>query len=218
MAKPRLHPYVRFVIRPHQGEVGEGDYFLSSKPLAGYLNRMRRNLGSLDDGIESVRHVAKGEKPAEKRARLKMLRDLVELQNETLDRIKSHLLGRDPTGAIVEAENYFSGNQQVEYERYFKSQLSPWTEDDLKLKCEGCGSESEDVSFRTGDNLWVNLCEGCYAKREAENALLECEVCHVKNVDVQKRTPRGHWAGDYVSQGPSFNLCSVCWADKQSAH
>ena len=177
---------------------------------------MSRNLESLDAGIESVRSPPKGEKPSEKRARLKLLRDLIELQNETLNGIKAHLLGRDQTGAIVEPADYFRGNQQVEYERYFKWQLSHWTEDDLKLKCEDCGLQSETVSFHTGDNIWANLCNECYAKRDAQNKLLQCEICHVKNEDVQKRTPPGQWIGNNVSQGPSSNVCSKCWADKQA--
>lgn len=58
----------------------------------------------------------------------------------------SFLLGRDETGAIREPEDYWDGNQQIKFERYFKNQLSPWTTEDLKLKCEDCKVLSEDVS------------------------------------------------------------------------
>jgi len=56
---------------------------------------MRKNIYALDESIEDVRKVPKGEKPVDKRVRLKLLRDLVELQNQTLVAVKTHLLGRD---------------------------------------------------------------------------------------------------------------------------
>jgi hypothetical protein len=33
------------------------------------------------------------------------------------------------------------------YEREFKRQLAPWTLEDLKLECEDCKIESEDVVY-----------------------------------------------------------------------
>jgi hypothetical protein len=135
---------------------------------------MRKNLYALDESIESVRKGDKGEKLAEKRARLKLLRDLIELQNSTLISIKTHLLGRDQTGAPIEPPDSFDGNDQVEFERYLKRQLSPWTLDDLKLECEDCGVESEDVSTRQirhehRADEYPDLCSKCYEKRLKES-------------------------------------------------
>jgi hypothetical protein len=87
------------------------------KPLNGYLDRMRRNISSLDESIEDVRIAPIGEKPVDRRARLKLLRDLVELQNQTLVAVKAHLLGRDETGTPVEPEDYYAKNPEVEFER-----------------------------------------------------------------------------------------------------
>jgi len=148
---------------------------LTGKPLSGYLNRMRRNLASLDESIENVRKASKGEKPSDKRARLKLLRDLIELQNVSLLAVKTHLLGRDETGAANEPQDVYDDNPQVEFERYFKNQLSLWTQDDLKLKCEDCGVESEGVSNRRfvyaypKSNEYYDLCEKCYGKRTTES-------------------------------------------------
>jgi len=54
------------------------------KPIRGYLNRVRRNIRVLDEAIEVASKSAKSERPGDKRARLKLLRDLVELQGATL--------------------------------------------------------------------------------------------------------------------------------------
>jgi hypothetical protein len=74
------------------------------------LNRLGRNLDSLDESIEDARKAPKGEKPSDKRARMKLLRDVIELQNQTLLAAKSHLLGRDETGSPVEPPNWFDDN------------------------------------------------------------------------------------------------------------
>ena len=108
--------------------------------LRGHLNRFRRNLDSLDESIESLRKAPTGEKPADKRARLKLLRDLIELQESTLTDVKADLLGRSESGSVIEPEDYYDSNAQIEYERYFRNQLEPWTVDDLKLTCADCGS------------------------------------------------------------------------------
>ena len=147
----------------------------SRKPLNGYLDRMRKNIHVLDESIESVSKTPRNEKPAEKRARLKLLRDFVELQNAMLVAVKTHLLGRDETGASKEPPDSYDGNDQVEFERYFKRILAPWSEDDLKLKCESCHREREDVSTRhipheDGDDEYIDLCDKCYEKRPADNA------------------------------------------------
>jgi hypothetical protein len=85
----------------------------------------------------------------------------------------------DETGAPNEPEDVYSDNPQIEYERYFKNHLSPWTLDDLKLKCEDCGVENEDVSHHDfqeiSDSHWntlveaedANLCPQCVEKRKA---------------------------------------------------
>jgi hypothetical protein len=148
---------------------------MSRKLLNGYLNRLERNLKSLDASIEDVRKTPKGEKPSDKRARLKLLRDLVELQNSTLVAVKTHLLGRDQTGATNEPADVYGDNDQVEFERYFKNQLSPWTIDDLKLECEDCGLKNEHVSNHTfthpypRETEYFDLCPKCYDKRTTKS-------------------------------------------------
>lgn len=52
----------------------------------------------------------------------------------------------------------------------FQEFLSPWTKQDLKLKCEDCGLESEEVSTRRiyhqyEADEYFDLCEKCYEKR-----------------------------------------------------
>ncbi|MGA2628230.1 MAG: hypothetical protein ABSF63_14355 [Candidatus Bathyarchaeia archaeon] len=146
-----------------------------NRPLNGYLDRMRVSLAALDESIEDVRKGPKGEKLAEKRARVKLLRDMIELQNQTLTAIKTHLLGRDETGAPNEPPDTYSGNDQVVFERYFHNMLSPWTEDHLKLECEDCGLFSEEVSNHTfmhpypRETEYFNLCPKCYDKRTVES-------------------------------------------------
>ena len=94
---------------------------------------------------------------------------------------KTHLLGRDETGATKEPPDVYDDNDQVEFERYFHGIFSSWTQDELKLKlkCEDCAVESEDVSSRSfekqvplgiGDmtttgTQYHNLCQRCYDKR-----------------------------------------------------
>ena len=183
-----------------------------TKRIPGYLNRLKRNIDVLDDGIDSIQKPPKGEKPAEKRARLKLLRDLVELQNGSLTSVKVHLLGRDATGAPNEPPDHYEDNDQIEFERYFKNQLAPWTEEDLKLECEDCGVRGENVYGRDG----ADLCNKCNKKRQAAGKILECEICHVKSEDVSSRAFPGTWAGDTLFEGASYNLCSKCWTDKQA--
>jgi hypothetical protein len=137
---------------------------------------LRRNVQNIDAAISEVQKAPKGEKPAEKRARLKMLRDPTELQNSTLMTVKTHLLGRDQTGAPNEPPDVYSGNSQIEFERYFKNMLSPWSPEDLKLECEDCGRKSEEVRNRHFPEEYdglrevkaaenIDLCDKCYAKR-----------------------------------------------------
>jgi hypothetical protein len=149
------------------------------------LDRFRENIQVLDESIESIRRTPKDEKPAEKRARLKLLRDYVELENATLTTVKTHLLGRDETGAPIEPADHYEGNEQVEFERYFSKILSQWTRKDFKLECSECHRESEDVTRReivVGKESWGsditegrNLCPECYDKLSAQPEKAENE-------------------------------------------
>jgi hypothetical protein len=138
------------------------------------------NLDVLDESIETARSLSKTKKGGSSRdiiQGLKILRDLVEQRNTTLDRIKAHLLGRDETGAVREPEDVWDENPQIMYERYFKNELSPWAQDDLKLECEDCGVRSEQVSNYTFEHPYpeeterINLCEKCYEKRSEETEI-----------------------------------------------
>ena len=119
------------------------------KLIHGYLDRLRENLETLDEQIVNARKMSeKKGKDSNALQWAKVLRDLVELRDTTLANIKAHLLGRDETGVTNEPADVYARNSQVEYERYFRSLLSPWDQQDLKLKCEDCGKENEEVSTR----------------------------------------------------------------------
>jgi hypothetical protein len=159
-----------------------------SKKLNGYLDHLRENLETLDEQIANARKMSTpGRKGADKAAALqwaKTLRDLVELRNTTLLNIKTHMLGRDETGATTEPPDFYSGgNAQVRFERDFRGLLAPWTREHLKLKCEDCGAESEgvfsrsfekQVPFGVGDMMTTetehhDLCSRCYEKRTVKD-------------------------------------------------
>lgn len=154
--------------------LGEGGIILTGKKLIhGYLDRLRENLETLDEQIVNARKMSKKKgKDSNALQWAKTLRDLVELRNTTLANIKAHLLGRDETGATNEPDDVYAGNPQVEYERYFRSVLSPWTQQDLKLKCEDCEVESEDTTNRhfprEHSDDYFDLCDKCYEKRTAK--------------------------------------------------
>ena len=145
----------------------------------GYLDRLRENIQALDDGIAIARTMSK-KKDRSALQWAKTLRDLIELRNSTLDRIKAHLLGRDESGAITEPNEFFEGdtNPEIMFEREFKNWLSPWTRQDLELECQDCHKSSEEVSEQavvSGYSKWggeeyehVLLCPDCYAKRQAK--------------------------------------------------
>ena len=61
---------------------------------------------------------------------------------------ETHLLVRDETGAIIEPvdSDRYDGDPEIMFEREFHRMLSPWTTDDLKLECEDCDLNSEQVS------------------------------------------------------------------------
>ena len=141
------------------------------------MNHLRENLEVLDEQIVNARKMSKKKgKDANALQWTKTLRDLIELRNTTMEKIKGHLLGRDETGAINEPSSAWDDNDQIEFERYFKNQLSPWTKDDLKLECEDCGVESEEVSNRCFSHPYpeedenLDLCGKCYEKRLKESA------------------------------------------------
>jgi hypothetical protein len=152
---------------------------LAGKKFRGYLDRLGENVEVLDEAIASARKPSKGEKPADKRARLKLIRDLVELRSTALLNIKAHMNGRDESGAIQEPPDVYDYNSQIEFERYFRSLMEPWTLSDLKLTCEDCGVESEDVSHHYFEDIHdsnyrtlvnsesAELCSQCVEKREA---------------------------------------------------
>jgi hypothetical protein len=148
------------------------------KLIHGYLDRLRENLEVLDEQIANARKMSTpGRKGMEKAAALqwaKTLRDLVDLRNTTLEKIKAHVLGVSETGSVREPADHYSGNSEVMFERDFARLLSPWTRQDLKLECVDCGKESEDVSTRRfpreyqTDELF-DLCDRCYEKRTAKD-------------------------------------------------
>jgi hypothetical protein len=155
------------------------------KPLRGYLDRLRENLDTLDEQIKSARKMSKKKgKDSNALQWAKTLRDLVELRDRALVNIKVHLLGRDESGAATEPPEYYLGNANAEvmFERDFQAFLAPWTREDLKLKCEDCGAESESVisqsfeeqvSLGVGDMMtteteYRDLCSRCYEKRTAK--------------------------------------------------
>jgi hypothetical protein len=163
---------------------------LGKKPF-GYLDRLRQNLEVLDEAIERVRLVSKGKGRGEDRVALqwvKVLRDLVEQRNGTLAEIKAHLLGRDQTGAVRDPPEYYGSDFQIMFERDFRNFLDPWSESDLKLRCEDCGVESEDVcpelftkevplgvgDITTTENEYHNLCSRCYEKRVQKKEEQRC--------------------------------------------
>jgi hypothetical protein len=84
-------------------------------------------------------------------------------------------LGRDETGVPNEPDTIWSENAEVEFERHFQIFLAPWSKEDLKLKCEDCGVESEEVSNHTftypypRDTEYFDLCKKCYDKRTTES-------------------------------------------------
>jgi len=154
----------------------------------GYLNRLRENLETLDEQIENARRNSKAKKKGDTQALqwAKTLRDLVELRNVTLEKIKAHLLGRDETGAVMEPRDYYDcdDNPEISFERDFDRLLSPWTRKDLKLKCKDCGVSSEQVSVRHFPGKYkdpyhieeitppknIELCQKCYEKRLSQES------------------------------------------------
>ena len=133
--------------------------------MKGFLARLKENVEVLDSAIDDAKKM--GKKGAEGRARLKAIRDLVELRNATLTQIKVHLLGRDETGAPAEPIDFWDDNPEVMFERQFEAMLS---RKGLELNCVDCGKSSEEVETRlfhhsTGCDS-ADLCNTCYEKRK----------------------------------------------------
>lgn len=153
---------------------------MKGRKFTGYLDRLRENLELLDGGIENAEAMSKGKRKDARMALqwMKMLRDLVELRNVALLEVKAHLSGRDQTGAIREPPDQYDSNPEVMFERDFRTFLEPWRESDLKLQCEDCCVESEQVYSRSvevqvlgqlfPDSEQHDLCPKCYEKRLRE--------------------------------------------------
>jgi len=109
----------------------------------------------------------------------------------TLLNIKAHILGRNETGAVKEPANVYNGNSEVMFERNFRRLLQPWTLEDLKLKCEDCGVESEGVFSRSfevkvpfpylpgefmNETEYHDLCLKCSEKRSVTEAILADKI------------------------------------------
>ena len=137
---------------------------------------MRENVESLDEAIATAQIMSKKKgKDANALQWAKTLRDLIELRNTTLGNIKVHLLGRDESGAAIEPPDHedYDGDHLIMFEREFQAFLSPWSQEDLKLKCEDCGVESQEVSMRRFyrayvSDVYARLCPDCYRKRLAK--------------------------------------------------
>jgi len=165
-------------------------------PLNGFLDHLRSNLQVLDESIEDSRKVPEGERPTDKRARLKLLRDLVELRGATLDRLKSHLLGLTETGSIKEPPTVFADQNfpQTLFERYFHALSEPMSLEDLKLKCDKCRAESETTKTRHYEQYYVSN-DWKYIQRRAENL---CDGCYDVNLqqllaDVKAAREKNGW-------------------------
>lgn len=152
-----------------------------SKPLHGFLDRLREHLEILDEAIATSGNLAKPKQGASSRDTiqgLKILRDLVQERNATLDRIQAVLLGKDETGVTRSPKDVCSGDGQVLFEREFHWMLQPWRESDLLIKCGECGRSSDEVyqrSVRVGVDRWGDeetedrdLCDRCFKKLEMD--------------------------------------------------
>ena len=149
--------------------------------LHGFLDHLRENLQILDEQIENAREMSKSKEKTDNSLQwAKTLRDLIQLRNETLDKIKSHLLGRDETGTVKEPLNFHSSQTHplTLFERQVHDFLDkPWTVESLKIKCERCGTESDSTRTRAFERFYTtndysksiqhddqDLCDGCYER------------------------------------------------------
>jgi hypothetical protein len=172
------------------------------KKFRSYLDRLRENVEVLDESIASARKPAKGEKPADKRARLKLVRDLVELRGNALLSIKAHMNGHTESGAVMDPPDVWDDNSQVEFERYFQGLMEPWSRKDLRLECEDCGIESEDVSHHDFEEIHdghyrtiveaegADLCPKCVEKREVARQRESSEPASKREIEAVTQSAR----------------------------
>lgn len=164
--------------------------------LHGFLDHLRENLEILDEQIENAQAMSK-EKGTGALQWAKTLRDLIQLRNETLDKIKSHLLGRDETGTVKEPLGFHSSQTHplTLFERQVRNFLAtPWTVEGLKIKCEKCGVESETTQTRHYERYTVSK-DYSYIQRKPEDL---CDPCYEKNleqllIDVKAAREKNGW-------------------------
>jgi hypothetical protein len=103
------------------------------------FDHLRESLEPLDEQIENARVMSKSRKIGERQNALqwaKTLRDLIELRNVTLEKIKLHLLGRREIGVAREPDDCWDDNSAVEFERLFK--MKPLTVDSGRSETGMC--------------------------------------------------------------------------------
>jgi len=166
-------------------------------PLNGFLDHLRENLAILDEQIENARAMSK-EKGTGALQWAKTLRDLIQLRNETLDKIKSHLLGRDETGAVKEPLDFHSSDNHplTLFERRVHDYLAkPWTVEGLKIKCEKCGTESESTRTRAFEKFYVTNNYSRYIQREDEDLCNPCYDATLQQLhaDVKAAREKNGW-------------------------
>jgi len=149
------------------------------KALNGFLDRFHENLRLTDRMIADARKSSENKK-LDSRARIQYLKILgaaVEERERILLDIKAHLLGRGESGVVREPSEVWDYNSEVEFERCFQNMLSPWTHEDLKLKCEDCGVWNENVTHRRFHHPYpeedenYDLCPKCYDKKMNESSV-----------------------------------------------
>jgi len=140
----------------------------------GWLDRHRRILEFLEEAIENAREMSqartgRGHDNASRLEWTKAMMRLIEVYDAQLHSVKRHIWGA--TGEPGEVTN-----GAVEFERDFQRLvLDPWTQEDLKLECEDCGTLSEDVSnyefeLENFETERHDLCPRCYSRRRQESA------------------------------------------------
>jgi hypothetical protein len=172
--------------------------------------------------------MSKVKKKDDKQAALqwaKTLRDLVEIRNVTLEKIKAHLLGRDETGAVKEPCDFYSDddNPEVAFERSFNWAMTPWTREDLKLTCKECGKDSEEVwtrnfpgksedsfpfnEIKPAEN--IDLCNECYEEYEKIEPEIEEQIQSLSPEDRQRLSEFFETQGRLGSSGQKADPASV---------
>ncbi len=123
----------------------------------------------------------------------KTLRDLIHLRNETLDKNKSHLLGRDETGTVKEPLNFHSSDNHplTLFERQVHNYLSrPWTVEGLKIKCEKCEAESDSTRTRTFERFYTTSDYSKYIQHKDRDLCGDCYEKTLQEVHAQVKEAR----------------------------